>query len=79
MPITRSYQSASVNNTYFTGEEPYQIAIERGEDRLNIRGQNISAFTPRYFKLEKRQDNTEKIGITGTVDYLKEINREDYK
>lgn len=70
MPITRSYQSASVNNTYFTGEEPYQIAIERGEDRLNIRGQNISAFTPRYFKLEKRQDNTEKIGITGTVDYF---------
>lgn len=70
MPITRSYQSAALDSGNFTGEEPYQIAIERGEDRLNIRGQNITAFTPRYFRLERKQDNTENIGITGDVDYF---------
>lgn len=70
LPITRRSISDSSGEVRFTGEESYQIAIERGEERLTIRGQNIPAFSPRYFKLERKQDNTDKIGIVGSVDYF---------
>ncbi len=70
LPITRSYQQGSGNKTVLTGQEPYQVVIERGEERLAIRGTNISAFTPRYFQLERKSDNIDGIGITGTVDYF---------
>ena len=51
-------------------DEPYQIAIRTEEDMLTVKGQNISAFTPRYFRLERRTENTGRIGITGEVDYF---------
>ena len=51
-------------------DEPYQIAIRTGEDTLMVKGQNISAFTPRYFRLERRTENTDRVGITGEVDYF---------
>lgn len=51
-------------------DEPYQIAIRTGEDTLTVKGQNISAFTPRYFRLERRTENTDRVGITGEVDYF---------
>lgn len=70
LPITRRSISASVGEAKFTGKESYQIAIERGEKRLTIRGQDIPAFSPRYFKLERKQDNTDNIGIAGNVDYF---------
>lgn len=70
LPITRSYQPGSQDKIQFTGEEPYQVSIERGEDWLAVRGQNISAFTPRYFQLERKSENTEKIGMIGSVDYF---------
>ncbi len=70
LPITRSYQREQSDRFRFTGEEAYQIAISRGPDQLTIRGQNITAFSPRYFRLERKTDNTEKIGITGDVDYF---------
>lgn len=70
LPITRSYQSEGIREGQFTGEEPYQVAIERGEESLAIRGQNISAFTPQYFELRKKADNADHRGITGNVDYF---------
>ena len=70
LPITRRSISDSVGEAKFTGKESYQIAIERGEERLTIRGQDIPAFSPRYFKLERKQDNTDNIGIAGNVDYF---------
>ncbi len=70
LPITRRSISASVGEAKFTGKESYQIAIERGEERLTIRGQDIPAFSPRYFKLERKQENTDNIGIAGNVDYF---------
>lgn len=51
-------------------DEPYQIAIQTSEDGLTVKGQNISAFTPRYFCLERRTENTGRVGITGEVDYF---------
>lgn len=70
LPITRRNLSDSSVESRFTGEEAYQIAIERGEDYLAIQGQDIPAFSPRYFELERKADNTEKIGFTGNVDFF---------
>ena len=70
LPITRSYQKDSDDTTSFGEEASYQIAIRQQEDQTTISGQNISAFAPRYFRLEKKSDNTEKIGITAEVDYF---------
>lgn len=69
LPITRNTQYAVGGDSLDT-DEPYQIAIRTGEDALTIKGQNISAFAPRYFRLEKRTENTEQVGITGEVDYF---------
>lgn len=69
LPITRSYQPDG-SERRFTGEEPYQVAIERKQGQLTVYGQNISAFTPRYFELRKKSDNEDGRGITGNVDYF---------
>lgn len=69
VPITRAYSPGRVAQE-FTGEEDYRIAISKRDDKTTIRGQNIVAFAPRYFRLERKTDNTEKIGITGEVDYF---------
>ncbi len=70
LPITRSYQYGSGKDSLFNGTEPYQIAIERGEGQLAIRGQHMTAFTPRYFELRRKTENVEKIGIVGDVVYF---------
>lgn len=69
VPITRTY-SLGRTSQEFTGDEPYRIAIGKESDKTTIRGQNIVAFAPRYFRLERKTDNTERIGITGEVDYF---------
>ena len=70
LPITESYLYDNGGTSDFADEEPYQIAIESNAEQTTIQGQNIAAFTPRYFQLERKADNTEKIGITGEVDYF---------
>ena len=69
LPITRSTQY-TVGSELLDVDEPYQIAIQRSDDALTLKGQNISAFTPRYFRLERRLENTDQIGISGDVDYF---------
>ena len=69
LPITRSSQY-TVGAESLDVDEPYQIAIRTGEDALTVKGQNISAFTPRYFRMERRTENTDQVGITGEVDYF---------
>lgn len=69
LPITRADSTRRASQA-FTGEEDYLIDISMQGDRTSIRGQNIVAFAPRYFQLERKTDNTDKIGITGEVDYF---------
>lgn len=69
LPITRTY-SPDRSSPEFTGDERYLIAISEQEDRTTVKGQNIVAFAPRYFRLERKTDNTARIGITGEVDYF---------
>ena len=70
LPITEPYLYDSNGPENFSGEEPYQISIESTQAQTTIQGQNITAFTPRYFQLERRVENEEKTGITGEVDYF---------
>lgn len=69
LPITKSEQYDG-SREEFSGEEPFQIAIEQTADKVTIRGQNIAAFAPRYFRLESKSENTEQWGITGEVEYF---------
>lgn len=70
LPITRSSLLGERPEPELSGESPYQISIERTGDALLIRGQNIAAFTPRYFRMERKLDNTDRLGIVGEVDYF---------
>lgn len=70
LPITRSQTGDSAGRDDFTGAEDFLIAISHQAEATSITGQNIAAFDPRYFKLEKKSDNIEKVGITGEVDYF---------
>ncbi|MGL5436228.1 MAG: hypothetical protein ACRDBO_12650 [Lachnospiraceae bacterium] len=70
LPITRSQTNETNEKKDFNIDEDFLIAISHQEDSTRITGQNIVAFDPRYFKLEKKDDNNEKVGITGEVDYF---------
>lgn len=70
LPITRYYQYRTADSQTFEGDEAYQIAIRTGAESTTVRGQGINAFAPRYFRLDKKLENTEKIGITGDVKYF---------
>lgn len=69
LPITRTY-SSDRSSSELSGDERYLIAISEQDDKTTIKGQNIVAFAPRYFRLERKTDNTARIGITGEVDYF---------
>ena len=72
LPITRSYGSDAANPE-FTGDENFLVGVSYREDRTEITGQNVVAFDPRYFRLERKSENVDKIGITGEVDYFEGI------
>ncbi|WP_146043759.1 hypothetical protein [Clostridium sp. chh4-2] len=67
-PVTRSYYYEMMSSpTRFTGTEDYNIAINYGQDKTKISAQNVVAFEPKYFQLEKSEYNESKIGFTGEV------------
>lgn len=70
LPITRSQGGETTERSSFIGDEDTLIAVSHQEAVTRISGQNIVAFEPRYFRLEKKEDNTERIGITGEIDYF---------
>lgn len=66
-PITRSYYDEMTAIPKFTGEEDYVIAIKYNEEATRISAQNVLAFEPKYFQLDKVEENKEKIGFTGEI------------
>lgn len=68
LPITRYYQYKTTDT--FDGDEAYQIAIRAESDATTIQAQGINAFAPRYFRLDKKTENTEKVGIVSDVKYF---------
>lgn len=70
LPITSSYWGGYGNWEELTAETPWQTEIVTTDEHVRIQGQNIPAFTSRYFRLENKSDNVEQIGFDGTVDYF---------
>lgn len=67
-PVTRSYYYEMMSSpTRFTGSEDYNIAINYGPEKTKISAQNVVAFEPKYFQLEKSEDNVNRIGFEGQV------------
>lgn len=59
----------------FTGTEDYRVRIDYKPEETKLFIQNVSAFEPRYFQLDKTTANTEEIGFEGTI----EINQGKYE
>jgi hypothetical protein len=69
LPITRNRRNNTQDTMEISGTEDYRIDIDRSDDGLKIRGQNIVAFSPKYFQLESKEANEDNVGITGEVNY----------
>ncbi len=74
-PVTRNYYYETGSVPRFTGTEDYQVAIEHQEEQTNVYLQDIPAFEPRYFQLNKVEANTSEIGFYGDI----QVDRGDYK
>ncbi len=68
-PITRNAYYDSEQIPRFTGEETPNITIRYGENATELQAEDVAAFAPNYFKLEKRMDNTGKT-IRGELSYF---------
>ena len=51
----------------FTGNEDYKVAIRYEADATTVSAQNVIAFEPKYFQLDKMEANVKGIGFTGTI------------
>lgn len=71
-PVTRSYYSGNYDGSAvvprFTGSEDYRVNIRRQTDQTVITIQNVPAFGPRYFQLDRIAENTDEIGFYGDLE-----------
>lgn len=66
-PVTRIQGDSSLRFSKFTGDEQPNIRIQYGEEGSAFTVQDVGAFTPNYFRLEKRVENPEQKGLSGRV------------
>lgn len=66
-PITRSYYDNVSSIPKFTGQEDYKIAIRYEPEGTTVSAQNVIAFEPKYFQLDRVEANTQAIGFTGQI------------
>lgn len=68
----------------FTGEEDYNVAIYYGEENTKISIQDVEAFTPKIFRLERGYESQWGEGLTGNLTLYdggakgKVVNHTDY-
>lgn len=75
-PVTQNnYGTGTGMVPHFTGTENYKVRIDYKPEETKLFIQNVSAFEPRYFQLDKTTANTEEIGFEGTI----EINQGRYE
>lgn len=67
-PVTRNSYSETGTLPRFTGTEEFRVAIEHQEDQTAVTVQNVPAFEPRYFRLDKVLENQERIGFYGGIE-----------
>lgn len=70
LPVTRTSWNRGSQEQEFTGSESCQIVISRKHGELVLEGQNIAAFSPRYFQMGRKTVNTDHVGITGEAHYF---------
>ncbi|MCC8126373.1 MAG: hypothetical protein LIO92_03105 [Clostridiales bacterium] len=70
LPITRSLRSGGRQSSELTGEEEYQVRIDRRDDCVVMTGNHIAAFSPKYFQLEKKELNESGERISGEINYF---------
>ncbi|MDO5416062.1 MAG: hypothetical protein Q4F29_02580 [Lachnospiraceae bacterium] len=66
-PLTRLTSYENSRFAKFTGDEAENIRIRYGEEASLLTVEDVAAFSPNYFRLEKRDENPETRGITGQV------------
>lgn len=69
-PVTQNYYGTGMSGMapQFTGAEDYRIRIGHHQEETLVSVQNIPAFEPRYFQLDKTEPNTEGIGFEGSIE-----------
>lgn len=70
LPITRNHKGSIQEGRETSGAETYQMKVDRRQNGLTVSGQNIVAFTPKYFQMERKHPNDEHGGVTGEIDYF---------
>lgn len=70
LPVTRVSRNQGMQQPDFTGTEACQMVIGRKDGELVLEGQNIAAFSPRYFQMGRKSPNTAGVGITGDAYYF---------
>lgn len=66
-PLTRQNSYDNTRFTQFTGDENENVSIYYGQDRTRLTIQDVAAFSPNYFRLEKREENTAGLRLTGKI------------
>lgn len=66
-PVTRNSYYETGTLPRFTGTEKYRVAIEHQPEQTNVSIQDVEAFEPKYFQLDKVEDNGEAIGFYGEI------------
>lgn len=66
-PVTRIQEDNHSRFSKFTGDEEANIRIDFKEEGSRFTVQDVGAFTPNYFRLEKRAENEGQKGLTGNV------------
>lgn len=66
-PITRNATYDMSPLPKFTGNESYKVNISRDEDQTQINLQNVVAFTSKFFSLQKRTENVDRVGFSGDI------------
>ena len=71
LPVTRNnYYYYEQNTVKFTGEEESQTSVFYGSDGTDVTVRDASAFDSRYFKLTRQEENSNGVGISGSIRYL---------
>lgn len=69
-PLTRTTGYDNAVFMPFTGEENANITVEYQEGNTRLAVQDVAAFSPHYFRLEKREENGEDAGISGQIHFF---------
>lgn len=66
-PLTRQNSYDNTRFTQFTGDERENVSIYYGHNGTRLTIQDVAAFSPNYFRMEKREENAAGLGLVGKI------------